>query len=90
MCMLGLAFLDDIFSAGEIENAAAVLNALRESVTSKLRQKGNIGEMRDGMDISFCIVDMEAGKLEFAGANNPLYLVRNGELIHYRGDKMEL
>jgi serine phosphatase RsbU (regulator of sigma subunit) len=90
MCMLGLAFLDDIFSAGEIENAAAVLNALRESVTSKLRQKGNIGEMRDGMDISFCIVDMEAGKLEFAGANNPLYLVRNGTLTKIPADKIPI
>ena len=24
----------------------------------------------------------------YAGANNPLYLVRGGELIHYRADKM--
>jgi serine phosphatase RsbU (regulator of sigma subunit) len=33
---------------------------------------------------------MEAGKLEFAGANNPLYLVRNGTLTKIPADKIPI
>jgi serine phosphatase RsbU (regulator of sigma subunit) len=44
--------------------------------------------VKDGMDIEVCLIDFEKDKLWFAGANNPLYLVRNGELVHYRADKM--
>ena len=34
------------------------------------------------------MVDFENNKLYFSGANNPLYLIRGGELTHYRADKM--
>jgi sigma-B regulation protein RsbU (phosphoserine phosphatase) len=44
--------------------------------------------VKDGMDIAVCVVDFNENLLWFSGANNPLYLVRGGELIHYRGDKM--
>jgi serine phosphatase RsbU (regulator of sigma subunit) len=40
------------------------------------------------MDIAVCVVDFEKNILWYAGANNPLYLIRGGELIHYRADKM--
>ena len=40
------------------------------------------------MDIAVCVVDFDKNILWFAGANSPLYLVRGGELIHYRADKM--
>jgi serine phosphatase RsbU (regulator of sigma subunit) len=90
MCMLGLAFLDDIFNSGEIENAASILNALREDIKSKLRHKCNKDEMTDGMDISFCIIDREKGVLEFAGANNPAYIIREGSLIKIPADKMPI
>ena len=40
------------------------------------------------MDIAVCVVDFDKNILWYAGANNPLYLVRGGELIHYRADKM--
>ena len=40
------------------------------------------------MDMVVCKVDHKKGQLKFAGANNPLYLVRNGELTEYKTDKM--
>jgi serine phosphatase RsbU (regulator of sigma subunit) len=43
--------------------------------------------LRDGMDLSFCAIDIEERKLEFAGAFNPVYIVRNGEIIEIKGDK---
>jgi serine phosphatase RsbU (regulator of sigma subunit) len=40
------------------------------------------------MDISLSVLDLTNMKLEWAGAYNPLYLIRNGELIEYKADKM--
>jgi serine phosphatase RsbU (regulator of sigma subunit) len=90
MSMLGLAFLNEIFNNNELGNAATILNLLRDEVINTLRQKGVIGEARDGMDISLCIIDKEAGKLDFAGANNPLYLIRDSSLIIVEADRMPI
>jgi serine phosphatase RsbU (regulator of sigma subunit) len=90
MCMLGLAFLDDIMIAGNFSNAAGLLNILREDIMNKLKQKGNSGEMREGMDISLCIIDKKAGSMEYAGANNPIYLIRDGSLTRIQPDKMPI
>ena len=34
-----------------------------------------------------CIFDLEAKKLEFAGANNPMVMIRNDEVTLYKGDR---
>lgn len=90
MSMLGHAFLDEIMNTRESENAAIILNSLRDEVINTLRQRGMVGETRDGMDISLCIIDRQAGKLEFAGANNPLYFIRDNNLRKIQGDKMPI
>jgi serine phosphatase RsbU (regulator of sigma subunit) len=90
MSMLGHAFLDEILNTTEVENAAMILNLLRDEVINTLRQKGMVGEARDGMDISLCIIDKKAGKLDFAGANNPLYLIRDNSLKKVQADRMPI
>lgn len=44
-------------------------------------------QTKDGMDMSMCIVDYEKMQMEYAGAFNPLYLVRNGTITQYKADK---
>ncbi len=90
MSMLGHAFLDEIINTRELENAAAILNILRDEIINTLRQKGTTGEARDGMDISLVILDLKAGRLDYAGANNPLYLIRDGKMIKYLADRMPI
>ena len=90
MSMLGHAFLDEIANTREINNAATILNFLREEIINTLKQKGTAGEARDGMDISLVIIDLNNGYLDFAGANNPLYLIRNGNFIKYQADRMPI
>jgi serine phosphatase RsbU (regulator of sigma subunit) len=46
--------------------------------------------VRDGMDMALCSLDPQRMILEYAGANCPLYLVRNGEVIQYTPDKMPI
>jgi serine phosphatase RsbU (regulator of sigma subunit)/TPR repeat protein len=90
MSMLGHAFLEEIVNTREIENAASILNILRDEIINTLRQKGTTGEARDGMDISLIILDLKEGKLDYAGANNPLYLIRDGKLTKYLADRMPI
>jgi len=74
MSMLGMAFLDQIVSNDPSINAAEVLNQMRQNVMSSLKQ-GEKGKSRDGMDMALSIIDWENNILEFAGANNPLYII---------------
>jgi len=39
------------------------------------------------MDIALCRIDKKKKELQFAGAHRPLYLLRNGELIQYKGNR---
>ncbi|MBL4657249.1 MAG: tetratricopeptide repeat protein [Flavobacteriales bacterium] len=45
-------------------------------------------EVKDGMDIALCALNKSTLQLQYAGAHNPLYIIRNGELIEYRGDRL--
>jgi serine phosphatase RsbU (regulator of sigma subunit) len=90
MSMLGHAFLDEIINTKEIKNAADILNLLRDEVIITLKQKGTTGETRDGMDISLVILDLKAGVMDYAGANNPLYIIRNGKMLKFPADRMPI
>lgn len=79
MSMLGISILNELAAYHKnIQKVAAceILNELRDTVIKSLHQTGKIGESQDGMDIALCIIDHENMKLDFAGANNPMYLVR--------------
>ncbi len=88
MSMLGIAFLNEIVNKHELKDASNILNQLRNEIIQALGQQGIEGEAKDGMDMALCIIDRGKNNLQFAGANNPLYLIRNKELLVTRGDKM--
>src|ERR1041385_4648634 len=86
MSMIGNAFLQEIVNGKGITNPADILSELRFLVINALKQKGQAGEQHDGMDISLCCFD-ENNNLEWAGANNPLWILRNNECIEVEPDK---
>ncbi|NOZ46711.1 MAG: SpoIIE family protein phosphatase, partial [Chlorobi bacterium] len=81
MSMLGMSFLNEIVLKSEVEQVDEILNSLRESVITSLKQTGKIDEAKDGMDLAMYVWDRSNNTIEFSGANNPLYYVRklNGE-----------
>ncbi|MDA3954984.1 MAG: SpoIIE family protein phosphatase [Bacteroidales bacterium] len=88
MHMLGSAYLNEIIANGNFKTASDILEQLRDQIMRSLNQTGEMGETQDGLDIALCIVDDENKTLQFSGANNPLYLIRNKELIEIKGDRM--
>ena len=47
-------------------------------------------DIKDGMDISLCAYNPKTNTIEWAGANNPLWLLQNGELIETKADKQPI
>lgn len=90
MSMLGISFLNNIIGGAKEVKASEILNELRSQVIKHLRQKGHEGEQKDGMDLALHIIDKENNKIEFAGANNPLILIRNDEIIQIKADRMPI
>ncbi|MFC2104014.1 tetratricopeptide repeat protein [Bacteroidota bacterium] len=92
MSMLGISFLNEIVNLTDEQELQSniILNEMRSLVISSLRQTGNIGESRDGMDMTLCIIDRKKMELDFSGAYNPLFIIRNNELIETKGDKMPI
>jgi len=90
MSMLGFTMLNQIVSTNDDLTAAEILNRLREDVKEALHQKGSMNEPHDGMDLGLCVLDTDDLSLQFSGARNPLYLIRNDELIQYSGDLMPI
>jgi len=88
MSMLGVTMLNEIVSGRQIFMPDQIIEELRSAIIKALNQVADEESIKDGMDIAICVVDFEKNILHYSGANNPLYLVRNGELIHYRADKM--
>jgi serine phosphatase RsbU (regulator of sigma subunit) len=90
LSMLGISFLSEIVQKREITCANQVLNELRKQFKYSLRHKGEDGGIDDGLDIALCALDTETNMLQFAGANNPLYIIRNNELIEIEPDRMPI
>ena len=89
MSMLGIGYLNEIVSNLKHDfTAAGILDKLRDMLIKSLKQSGERGQTTDGMDMAICIIDKSNNKLQYAGANNPLVLIRNNELEVYKPDKM--
>lgn len=98
MSMLGNSFLNEIVVENKIFKANEILNKLRSKIINALEQKGGT-QQKDGMDMCLCVWNKLDNTLEFAGANNPLWLLRtvvssngveNKQLIEYKADKMPI
>lgn len=88
MSILGITYLNEIINSIEYFTAGTVLNHLRERIMKALCQTGDEDEQKDGLDIALCIINTKSNSLNFAGAVNPLYIVRNKQLIEVEGDFM--
>ncbi len=84
--MLGIALLNEIVRRDEIVQANQILEELRKEVKNSLRQKGERGENKDGMDIALCIINTKTNMLQYAGAYNPLFIYRNNNIITFKAN----
>ncbi len=103
MSLLSITYLREIIEKDKIVRPDIILNELRKSIMRALYKENNnlalidlnedamedvIESLSDGLDISVCALNTKTRELDFAGANNSLYLIRNNRLHEYKGDRM--
>ena len=88
MSMLGITMLHEIVNEKNFGHSDEILNELRINIARTLKQEGKPGEQKDGMDMVLLIYDRKTKELEFSGANNPMYIIRDGKMIEYKGNNM--
>jgi serine phosphatase RsbU (regulator of sigma subunit) len=71
-----------------ISDPGKILDKVRELVLETFEKSGS--DVKDGMDISLLSFDKQKNELKWAGANNPLLLVREKQLMEYRPDKQPI
>jgi serine phosphatase RsbU (regulator of sigma subunit) len=71
-----------------ITDTGKILDRTRELVIEKFSKSEE--NVKDGMDISLCRLDIANKSLQWSGANNPLWIIRNGELIEIKPDKQPI
>jgi len=95
MSIVGYNILKEITFNDETAIAPSIImDKMSKAVVKTLNPKSgmaeNANQTKDGMDMSLCCVDYDKMELQYAGAFNPLYLIRNGELILYKADKFPI
>jgi serine phosphatase RsbU (regulator of sigma subunit)/HAMP domain-containing protein len=91
MSMVGNNILNRSVTDHLLVDSAAILDELNEGVSRALRvgQEDAQGS-KDGMDIALCRINYTKNLIQYAGAFNPLYRIRNGELEEFKADKFPI
>jgi len=90
MSIVGFNQLNHAVNVKKARKASTILDELNLGVISTLNENKSDNSIKDGMDMALCIFDFAARKVEFAGANNPLILIRDNTVIKYKGDRFPI
>ncbi|MCU0359653.1 MAG: SpoIIE family protein phosphatase [Bacteroidia bacterium] len=91
MSIVGHNLLERIVGEQGITQPSRILDELNKSISETLRQNDlEDNTVRDGMDLALCSYNRTTHILQFAGAFNPMWLIRNKELIEIKADKFPI
>ena len=77
MSLIGSEKLEDAVS--QTADTSEILKRLNRGIKTSLHQSEINESTRDGMDIALCFVDTVSRNIKYAGANRPLWIIRNGQ-----------
>lgn len=89
MSIIGFELFRKITNIEGLSRPSDILNRLNEDFHVIFKDVENV-VLRDGMDVSFCSIDKKDRILEFAGAFNPLYLIRDNKITEIKGDRFAI
>ena len=89
MSLIGTNILDKIVGELNITRPDLILEQLSKELYNRLQSEGE-EEVKDGMDLVMCSINLETKQLQLAGAYNPMYLVRDNELVQFKTDRYQL
>ena len=84
MSIIGSTILNQTTTAAAVNSPADALGFLNKEITKSLNS------IKDGMDMALCAINFDKLELQYAGANNPLYIVRQKQFIEVKPDKLAI
>jgi len=87
LSFIGFFLLNNITALNPQKSAGEICDELNIQVRKTLKQDQESPETRDGMDLALCKIHKRKARMEFVGAHRPLYLLREGEIIVFKGDR---
>lgn len=90
MSLVGANGLNAAVREHHTNEPSKILDELNNFVSESLNKTSEDNDVRDGMDLSLVAIDYDSLKLEYSGANNPLYIIRDGEFIIVKADKFAI
>ncbi len=87
--IIGFELFRKITASKQGSNPAMILDTLNDNF-SEIFSDGEQVYLNDGMDLSLCILDMKEKSLDYSGAFNPMYLVRNETIIEVKADRFSV
>jgi PAS domain S-box-containing protein len=81
-------FQEMVMEKGNLD-PATILDGARDGMIAALGRNDE-SDQRDGMNVGLVTIDRAASTLAYAGAYGPLYIIRKGELIEHKGDRMPI
>lgn len=87
MSLLNTSSIERAVELG-ISEPAEILNHTRQTIIERLKKDGSAEGGKDGMDCSLISFNKEKSKFAYAAANNPIWIIRNKELIELAPDKI--
>lgn len=90
MSMIGNSLLNKLIVDFNQVDPADLLFQLRKEVIRAVSQGEDGTETKDGMDLALCLIDHDTNLIKYAGAFNPLYIVRDSKVIVTKADKMPI
>jgi len=88
MSLLNIFSLYEAVAAENLSSPAEILNYTRSKIIEHLMDDGSLEGGKDGMDCSLLCFDFKNKLLTYSAANNPVWIVRNKEIIQLLPDKM--
>lgn len=86
MSMIGNTLLNDIVNGMNIIKPSQILKYLNRGIKQALLQNLSETHAQDGMDLALCTINLESRTLQYCGAKNPLYLIRDQQLEVIKAD----
>jgi serine phosphatase RsbU (regulator of sigma subunit) len=77
MSMMGSMLLNKIVNENNLTDPSKILMEIHHGIFNSLHREDVSSVSQDGMDVSICTIDPAAKKITYAGAMNPLYIMRH-------------
>lgn len=90
MSLAGNNMIEHIVKVKQVYEPSLILQELNNAIAHTFKDEDEKVSLKNGMDIAFCSIDLSTLQLQYAGAHNSMYIVRNGQLTEAKADRIAM